>query len=222
MTAADVGRLSKSEVIALRGLRLPALALKRLRESGIYCDPSISIQHQNSAQRYVIRGVESGGAVQEIGAYCSFVGPDGNALPLLQKIQSVGRNGLHAVVVAPELIRLQLFRNDHTYQILITLHRLESAQESRRPMLVNTILFHGINGAPESEVGISGMKATGVGLPVFRTRGGDALPIPEGFEWAIEKLAAATACLGCKHCHLLNAQQAIAVSSSVEVSRCAI
>src|SRR5215472_19005423 len=103
MTALDVGRLSKAEVLALRGLRLPALALKRLRQIGILCDPSVSIQHQGHAQRYAIRGIESGGAVKEIGAYCSFVGVDGNPLPLQQKIQSVGRNALHALVVAPEL-----------------------------------------------------------------------------------------------------------------------
>ena len=215
MTAVASGRLNKAEVLTLRGLRLPALALQRLRESGIYCDPSVSIQHQNSAHRYVIRGVESGGAVQEIGAYCSFVGTGGSALPLLQKIQSVGRNGLHAIVVAPEVVRLQLFRNEQTYQLLITCHRLESAQDSRRPMLVNTILFHGING---TEPGLSGMKATGTRVPVFRNRAGDVLPIPEGVEWALEKLAVATACLGCKHCHLLTTPQAIAVNSLMEVA----
>lgn len=218
MTVADVGRLNKAEVLALRGLRLPALALKRLRESGIFCDPSVSIQHQNGAQRYVIRGVESGGAVQEIGAYCSFVGPDGSALSFLQRIQSVGRNGLHAVVVALELVRLQMFRNEQTYQLLITRHRLESAQDSKRPTLVNTILFHGINGAPESWIATSGMPAPAARIPVFRNRGGDVMQVPKELESAIGKLAAATACLGCKHCHLLNAEQAIAVSSSMEVS----
>ena len=51
MTTASVGRLSRAQVLALRGLRLPGLALKRLRQTGIFCDPSISIQHQTSAQR---------------------------------------------------------------------------------------------------------------------------------------------------------------------------
>lgn len=219
MTAADVGRLSKAEVLALRGLRLPALALKRLRESGIYCDPSVSIQHQNNAQRYVIRGVESGGAVEEIGAYCSFVGFDGCALPLLQKIQSVGRNGLHAVVVAPEFVRLQMFRNEQTYQLLITRHHLESAPELKRPMLVNKILFHGIHGTPEPETKMSDLKPTDTQIPIFRNRAGDVLPVPEELGWTIEKLAAATACFGCRHCHLLNAQKhPLAVSRSTEVS----
>ena len=211
MTAADIGRLSKSEVLALRGLRLPALALKRLRQFGIFCDPSVSIQHQSQAQRYVIRGVESGGSVQEMGAYCSFASIDGSPLLLLQKVQSVGRNGLHAVVVAPEFIRLQLFRNEHTYQLLITRHHLQDVQGSLRPTLVSTILFHGVNGTPEPQTAVNG-----IGVPVFRTRGGDVLPIPKELEWAVAKLAAAVACVGCKHSHLLNAQQVPVLGQSTE------
>ena len=210
MTATKIGRLSRTEVLALRGLRLPGLALKRLRQTGIFCDPSVSIQHQSHGRRYVIRGVESGGAVEEIGAYCSFVGLDGGALPLLQKVESVGRNGLHAVIVAPELVRLQMFRNEATYQLLITKHELQSVRGSVRPALVNTVVFHGINGAPH--------RNTGDQVPAFRTRGGDGLPLPKAFEWAVEKLAAAACCIGCRHCHLLNGPQVGAVQSTEVVS----
>ena len=207
MNEARSGQLSKEDVLALRGIRLPAPALKRLRQTGIYCDPAVSIQHQSTARRYVIRGVESGGAVQEMGAYCSFVGVDGNPLPMLQKIQSVGRNGLHAVVVAPELVRLQMFRNEQTYQLLITNHQLQAVQGSGRPTLVNTIVFHGINGTPEPQMAKAGMQSDSARVPVFRTRGGDMVPVPREFEWAVGKLAEAVLCSGCKHCHLLNAEQ---------------
>src|SRR5262249_4812541 len=215
MTAVDVGRLSKSEVLALRGLRLPALALKRLRQIGIFCDPSVSIQHQDSPQRYAIRGIESGGAVEEMGAYCSFVGVDGNPLTWLQKVQSVGCNGLHAVVVAPELVRLQLFRNEQTFQLLITNHRLQAVQGSVRPTLVNTIVFHGINGAPEPQMARVRMQSDSVCVPIFRTRGGDIVPVPGEFVWAVGKLVEAVLCSGCKHCHLLNPQQ-VGVGQSTE------
>ena len=218
MTAVDVGRLSKAEVLALRGLRLPALALKRLRQIGIFCDPSVSIQHQGHAQRYAIRGVESGGAVKAMGLYCSFVAVDGKPLAWLQKVQSVGCNGLHAVVVAPELVRLQLFRNEQTYQLLITNHRLQAVQGSIRPTLVNTIVFHGINGTPEPQIAKAGLQSASVRVPVFRTRGGDMVPVPREFEWAVEKLAAAVLCSGCKHCHLLNPQEVGAGQSTEAVS----
>ena len=214
MTAIRARRLSKEEVLALRGLRLPALALKTLRETGIYCDPSVSIQYQSHAQKYVIRGVESGGAVQEMGAYCSFVGVTGTPLPWLQKVESVGRNGLHAVVIAPEFIRVQLLRNDQTYQLLITRHGLETVQESSRPVLVNTILFHGINGSLEPHLGPMNPPGDSKQIPIFRRRSGEVFAFPKQFECALRKLSAAVCCLGCKHSHLLQAEPSKKVESA--------
>ena len=75
-------RRVETEVLARQGLRLPPITLKCLRTAGIYCQPSVSIEHQHLAKKYVLRGVESGGAVAEVGAYASFVGEQGDALPL--------------------------------------------------------------------------------------------------------------------------------------------
>jgi hypothetical protein len=61
-------RRAETEVLARRGLRLPPITLKCLRTTGIYCQPSVSIEHQHLAKKYVLRGVESGGAVAEVGA----------------------------------------------------------------------------------------------------------------------------------------------------------
>ena len=165
----------------------------------------------------MIRGVESGGAVQEIGLYCSFVRTDGRPLTWLQKVQSVGRNGLHAVVIAPELLRVQMFRNQQTYQVLITQHRLETVQGARRPALANTIVFHGINGTLERNV--DHMESAGnIQMPVFRTRSGELLPISKALQWVLARLTAAVSCVGCKHCHLLEAEQKVAVESNPVVS----
>src|ERR1700687_2220039 len=46
----------------------------------------ISIEHQHLAKKYVLRGVESGGAAAEVGAYASCVDEQGNALPWLQRV----------------------------------------------------------------------------------------------------------------------------------------
>jgi hypothetical protein len=46
--------------------------------------------------------VESGGAVREVGHYVLFCDENGRAIPWLQPLQSIGANGLHAVVIAPE------------------------------------------------------------------------------------------------------------------------
>jgi hypothetical protein len=65
-------KMRRDEVLALRGLRLPSVALKGLQPGGIYCQPTISVEFQQAAQRYVWRGVESGGTIAPIGAYCGF------------------------------------------------------------------------------------------------------------------------------------------------------
>ena len=50
-----------------RGLTLPRRVRRRLREVGILARADVGLEHQHLARRYVIRGVESGGAVGEIG-----------------------------------------------------------------------------------------------------------------------------------------------------------
>src|SRR5690349_14423344 len=95
--------LSRRQVLALRGLRLPSAALKMLREVGIYCEPAVSIEYQHLPKRHVILGRESGGAVPQLGAYCGFVDVTGERLEWLTRIDAVGRNGIHATVVAPSL-----------------------------------------------------------------------------------------------------------------------
>lgn len=206
------GALNKVQLLALRGLRLPQIALQKLRDLGIYCDPAVSVERQAQAGRYVIRGLESGGAVQNLGAYCSFVGVDGSALKRLQKVDAVGRNGLHAVVVAAQFVRIQTFRNERTYQLRITDHRLEHAPQAKRPTLHNAVLFHGINGALPSA--FASAEQAGA-LPLFHTRSGDEMRIPERFVWAVQKITAASCCVGCKHSHLLEPEIEAAASAEV-------
>ena len=44
------------------GLRLSRQALRVLRERGIFAQPSVGLHYQQLAKRYVVRGIESGGA----------------------------------------------------------------------------------------------------------------------------------------------------------------
>src|SRR5258708_499074 len=39
--------MNHNQVLALRGLPLPAMTLKSLKAAGIYCQPSVSIEHQH-------------------------------------------------------------------------------------------------------------------------------------------------------------------------------
>ena len=129
--------LRRDQVLALRGLRLPSIALKGLGLAGIYCQPAISIQFQQAAERYAIRGVESGGAVAQIGAYCGFVGDAGSPLPVLQAVHTLGVNGLHGTVLSPSLVRVQMLRAGTTYELLLTHHALVYLEGKARPRLQN-------------------------------------------------------------------------------------
>jgi hypothetical protein len=203
MPTETTNRLSREQVLALRGLRLPSAALKKLQQSGIYCEPSISIEHQHLAWKYVIRGVESGGAVPKLGHYVGLADTNGQWLSWLQRIHAVGRNGLHAVAVAPQFVRLQMFRTEQTYDLLITEHKLEIPAEGRRPALRNKIIFHGIHGTLALELWGKDSHFSEQVAPAFFTRSGEPQLIPNMFREAVYRITAASCCVGCQHCHLL-------------------
>ncbi len=206
------------EILARQGLRLPALMLKRLRACGIYCQPSISVEHQHLAKRYVLRGVESGGAVNDLGAYSSFVADDGSRLSWLQCVESVGVNGVHAIVIAPAFVRLQIVRVKRTYDLLITRHQLVPGPQPR-PILKSEILFFGRRGCLEMDLWGKDADYRGIVSPVFYNRAGELAPIPEGFQRSVASITGATSCVGCGHCHLLCSD---AVVRSSEETACAI
>jgi hypothetical protein len=197
----------ETEILARQGLRLPPITLKCLQAAGIYCQPSISIEHQHLAKKYVLRGVESGGAVAEVGAYASFVDEQGNALPWLQRVDSIGVNGVHAIVVAPVLIRVQMLRIARTYDLLITRHQLAEAGDNQRPRLESSVLFYGRRGGLEMELWAKDDAFHGTVCPVFYTRAGERVVLPADLQDAAHRITSAVCCLGCRHCHLLGPRQ---------------
>jgi hypothetical protein len=192
-----------ADVLARQGMRLPQIVLKRLRDAGIYCQPTISIEHQKVAGKYVLRGVESGGAVADLGAYSSFVGERGQSLAWLQRVDSIGVNGVHAVVVAPDLLRLEMVRIERTYDLLITRHSLTDSQNGTRPRLLSSILFYGRRGTLEMELWDRDGEFRGTVWPAFYTRAGEIITLPEMLRPSAAAITAAVCCLGCRHCHLL-------------------
>src|SRR6266851_5987282 len=78
---------------ALHGLSIPQPTLRALQKRGIYCTPGISLEHQHLANRYVLRGVESGGAVADMGRASAYLSLDGKPQPWLQSIDSLAVNG---------------------------------------------------------------------------------------------------------------------------------
>jgi hypothetical protein len=185
------------------GLSLPQQTLRALEKRGIYCQSSVSIEHQHLARRYVLRGIESGGAVVDMGRYCAYLDADGNPATWLQQVDSISGNGRHAIVIAPELVRIEMLRIGHTYELAITRLGLKSEDGQMRPAIAAALVFRGHQGTLAVELWNAENKSLrGTVAPVFYTAAGEALHLPDRFDEAIRKITGAVACLGCKHTHI--------------------
>lgn len=189
--------------LAHRGLTLSRNVLRCLDKVGIFAQSHVSLEHQHLARRYVVRGIESGGAVKEIGRYVTFCGPTGEPLPYLHPIDSVGVNGVHAVVVAPLLVRIELFRSGRTCQLLITKHQPGRVETDRRPPLENRALFRGVNGFLETEQPSEDNDLTTSAMPRFWSRAGEEYETPPVFAAAVQAATKGARCIGCLHAHYL-------------------
>jgi hypothetical protein len=192
---------------ARRGLTLPRAALRKLAEVGVFTKAAPSLEHQHLAHRYVIRGVESGGAVEEIGHYVTFCGENGEPLSWLHPLDSIGVNGVHAVVIAPSLVRVEMFRRRHTYDLLITRHSPGSVENGKRPTLESKILFRAHDGYLALNLTKEQKNQRGSVMPAFHSRGGEPLVVPAKFEAAVKAAAHGSVCVGCSHSHYLRAPE---------------
>jgi hypothetical protein len=188
---------------ALHGLALSAGVLRALQKRGIYCTPGITLEHQHLAKRYVLRGVESGGAVSDMGRACAFVSPDRDPLPWLQSLDSLAVNGRHAIFLAESLVRVEMLRTVRTCELAITLHTLSHLPGRNRPEVASAPLFRGRDGVLPLDLWKEEHRALrGKLTPIFYNRAGEVLHLPQRFEEAIKKVTTAVCCIGCKHSHV--------------------
>jgi hypothetical protein len=185
------------------GLALPSNVLRALQKRGIYCTPGVSLEHQHLAKRYVLRGVESGGAVSDMGRACAFVSPEGDPLAWLQSLDSISVNGRHAIFLAESLVRVEMLRTVRTCELAITLHTLSYMPGRNRPEVASALLFRGRDGVLPVDLWKEEHRALrGKLTPIFYTRAGEVLPIPPPFEDAIRRVTTAVCCIGCRHTHV--------------------
>jgi hypothetical protein len=182
------------------GLRLSRQALRVLKDRGIFVQSAVSLEHQHLANRYVVRGLESGGAVADLGRYVTFAQADGRPLEYLHPVEAIGVNSLHAVVLAPVLVRIEMLRTGRTYDLLITQHRPGEARD-KRPPLETKVLFRGIHGRLELDLSGKDKNHGGEVLPTFYSLAGEEVHLPKRFREAIRAATKAVNCMGCKHCH---------------------
>ena len=191
----------------IRGLRLPPATVKRLEDAGIFARPEVSLEYQNLAKRYVVRGVESGGAVAELGRYVSFAGEDGEPLTWLQPIDSLAVNGVHAVIIGPVVSRIDMFRTGRTYELSITRHGPSRTENGNRPKLIADEVFRGTNGYLGLELWGKDRALSGSVMPQFFSRSGEEIAVPAAFAPATLALTAAVNCVGCTSSHYLRPAQ---------------
>lgn len=196
------------DLLARRGLTLPIRVLRRLDQVGIFIQTQVSLEHQSLAKRYIVRGVESGGAIKELGRYVTFCGPEGEAISWLHPIDAISANGLHAVVVAPALVRIEAFRAGRSWQLLITSHQPAVVENGRRPALDSIILFRGVNGFLDPQAQENARETDG-DLPQFWSRAGEPLEVPPKFAAAVRAAVQGGTCMGCSHAHYLSRPPAV-------------
>jgi len=185
------------------GIPLAKSARRALEKRGIYCQTSISLEHQHLARRYVLRGVESGGAVADMGRYCAYVDANGSPVPWLLPIDSISGNGRHAVVVASEFIRIEMFRVGRTYELAITRHAQETWDGHSKPKISSSLLFRGREGTLSIDLWArENRRLQGTIVPSFYSEAGELRDLPPTLEKAIQGVTVAVNCLACKHTHI--------------------
>jgi hypothetical protein len=193
----------KKKTNPLLRLTLPAEAVERLRKSGIYCTPNITVEFQQASKRHVLRGRESGGAIRQFGHYVSFCGEGGERLPWFVRPDSLTSNGDHAIVLAPALVSVEVLRVEHTYELVIAQHELRAAKEGARPQIWSRLVFRGWQGQLPLDLVEKDRSVAGKIAPEFFTRAGEVRQLPAPFVEAVQALAAAANCQYCSHSHFL-------------------
>jgi hypothetical protein len=186
---------------------------RRLQEAGILCQPEVSLQYQTLAKRSVLRGVESGGAIKEIGRYVTFCDEKGERIAWLQPIDSVGVNGRHAVVIALGLVSVEVFRVRNTYDVLIAKYDVSQPAEGQRGRIEARVLFRGRQGHLPLDLTGDEKGMAGQIVPEFFNRAGERVEIPPEFVAALKAAVRGAACVGCTHQHYLTAPKAAAAAA---------
>jgi hypothetical protein len=171
--------------------------LRRLDGAGIYCQTWVTAERQARTGRWVLRAVESGGSARDIGRYIGFFSVTGDRLPWLQRLDRITASGVHAVTVADEVLSVEMARCDQTYQLLIAAHRLGPMQELKRPPVLSTVVYRGVDGQLSPELRQQGLT------PEFFNRAGEVRPIPERYVQAVRLVTAGVTCINCRHAHAL-------------------
>ena len=210
--------MAKHKFTGMTGLPLSRRAIKTLKERGIYAHSQLRVEHQQLAQRYVIRGLESGGCAGDVGRYVTFADEHGLPLEYLHPVEAIAGNGLHAVVISTAIVRVDMLRKGRTYELLITRHSLNSGTDAQRPQLETEILFRGFHGRLELDLSGKDKAQAGHVVPAFYSLAGEVIAIPEMFLPLVRATTTGANCTGCSHTHYLRRPRPLSKPTRSEVT----
>ncbi len=106
-------------------------------------------------------------------------------------------------MIAPALLRIEMLRIGHTYELAITGLWLKTVEGHSRPTIATAPIFRGHQGTLAVELwNVENKALRGTVAPVFYTAAGEVLDLPKRFDEAIRNISGAVACMGCKHTHV--------------------
>ena len=203
--------MSSQKFTGVSGLPLARRAVRILKDGGIYAHSLLSVEHQELAKRDVIRGLESGGSVGDIGRYVTFANDNGEALEYLHPVETIAVNGLHAVVIENAMLRADMLRKGRTYELLITRHWLSVVTDGKKPRLECEIVFRGIHGRLELDLTGKDKAQAGRVVPMFYSLSGEEGAIPDKLLGLVRAATRGVNCRGCSHMHYLRKPRALSL-----------
>ena len=195
--------MTSQKFTGMSGLPLARRAMRTLKDGGIYAHSLLSVEHQELAKRYVIRGLESGGSVGDVGRYVTFADEDGQSLEYLHPVETIAVNGLHAVVISNAMLRADMLRKSRTYELLVTRHWLSAITDNKKPRLECEIVFRGIHGRLELDLNAKDKAQAGGVVPMFYSLSGEESAIPDKLLGLVRAATRGVNCRGCSHVHYL-------------------
>ena len=140
------------------------------------------------------------------------------ALQWFLKPDSLTVNSDHAIVLAPALSSIELFRYEHTYELLITRHRIVEGGEGNRPKTESELVFRGWQGQLPLDLVTKDKALAGNIAPEFFDRAGEPRQLPAKFVKPVQAITRAVNCLKCSHAHLLIKPESQARKSGAEAA----
>jgi hypothetical protein len=121
----------------------------------------------------------------------------------------VAANGRHAVVIAPGLVSVEVFRVRNTYDVLIAQHAVVQT-EGQRGRVEAKVLFRGRQGHLPLDLAGGDKQMMGQIVPEFFNKAGEPIEIPGAFMSVLKAAVGGANCVGCTHQHYLTAPKAAA------------